>query len=62
MSNAKILIVEDEHAISDLIALNLSLEGFNCSCAYDGKEAADMLEANTFDLALLDIMLPKIDG
>lgn len=59
----KILIVEDEEAISDLIKLNLSDEGYDCYCAYDGQEAADILEQQpAFDLVLLDIMLPKIDG
>lgn len=58
----KILIVEDEKAISDLIKMNLLDEGYDCTCAYDGQEAADIIEHHTFDLILLDIMLPKIDG
>ena len=58
----KILIVEDEKAISNLIAINLTALGYRCFCAYDGKEAADMIEAGAFDLVLLDIMLPEIDG
>ncbi len=37
-------------------------EGYCCTCAYDGKEAADLIEGNKYDLILLDIMLPKIDG
>lgn len=57
-----ILIAEDERAISDLIRLNLIRNGYLCHCAYDGKEAADMLESNRYDLVLLDIMLPQIDG
>ncbi|WP_373889719.1 response regulator transcription factor [Paludicola sp. MB14-C6] len=58
----KILIVEDEKSISDLIKMNLTDEGYKCTCAYDGQEAADIIENNLFDLILLDIMLPKIDG
>lgn len=58
----KILIVEDEHPISDLIRLNLTDAGYECYTAFDGKEAADILEEKSFDLILLDIMLPEIDG
>lgn len=57
-----ILIVEDEKPISDLIKMNLSDEGYDCTCAYDGEEAANIIETQVFDLILLDIMLPKIDG
>ena len=58
----KILIVEDEKPISDLIVMNLIRAGYNCTALYDGESAADMLETNNFDLILLDIMLPKING
>ena len=58
----KVLIVEDERAISNLIRMNLSAEGYECVCAFDGKEAADLIEENRYDLVLLDIMLPEIDG
>ncbi len=58
----KILVVEDEKAIANLIKMNLSQEGYACSLAYDGKQAADLIESNTYDLILLDIMLPEIDG
>lgn len=57
-----ILIVEDEKPISNLIRLSLSKEGFNCTCAFDGVEAADLLEKNRYDLVLLDVMLPGFDG
>lgn len=58
-----ILIVEDDEAISSLLCQDLSDEGYTCTCAYDGRQAADLLEENTcFDLVLLDIMLPEIDG
>ncbi|MCM1272044.1 MAG: response regulator transcription factor [Clostridium sp.] len=58
----KILIVEDELSISDLIKLNLTDAGYECFTAYDGKTAADLLESKSYDLILLDIMLPEIDG
>lgn len=58
----KILIVEDERAISDLIKMNLTAENFECYTAYNGMTAADMLEEHNYDLILLDIMLPEIDG
>lgn len=57
-----ILIVEDEKPISDLLRITLSNAGYKCTCAYTGTSAADMIESQTFDLILLDIMLPGIDG
>jgi len=59
---ADILIVEDEQAINDLIAMNLTRAGFRCTQALDGLTAADLLERRPFDLALLDIMVPGADG
>lgn len=58
----KVLIVEDEQPISNLIRLSLTKEGYSCTCAYDGAEAADLLENNRYDLVLLDVMLPEVDG
>lgn len=58
----KILVVEDEKAINDLIEMNLSGAGYTCTCVYDGIKAADILEGERFDLILLDIMLPGADG
>lgn len=58
----KILIVEDDEAIANLIKINLIAEGYQCTCAYDGKTGADYIEKELFDLILLDIMLPKING
>lgn len=60
---AKILIVEDDTAISNLLRMVLTDEGYQCVCAFDGEEAADIIEKHpVFDLVLLDVMLPKIDG
>ncbi|MGE5396064.1 MAG: response regulator transcription factor, partial [Chitinophagales bacterium] len=53
---------EDEQAIANLIYTNLREEGYRCQCAFDGKTGADLIEQNEFDLILLDILLPEIDG
>lgn len=58
----KILIVEDEEAISDLIRIHLTRAGYSCDQAFDGKEGADKICSSHYDLVLLDIMLPKISG
>lgn len=58
----RILVVEDEMAISNLIAVNLRKAGYVCECVFDGMAAADALEAALYDLVLLDVMLPKVDG
>lgn len=58
----KILIVEDEKPISTLIRMSLSKAGYVCHCVYDGIAAADMIDSEPFDLILLDIMLPGVDG
>lgn len=58
----RILTVEDERAISNLIRMSLEKAGYSCTCAYDGAEAAELLEHSRSDLILLDIMLPEIDG
>ena len=57
-----VLIVEDEQAIANLIYVNLRDEGYRCTCAFDGKQGADFIEKENYDLMLLDIMLPEIDG
>ena len=57
-----VLVIEDEQAIANLIHMNLSGEGYRCTCAFDGKQGADLIEKEKYDLILLDIMLPEIDG
>ena len=57
-----VLIVEDEPAIADLIELTLRRLAYPCVQARTGGEAADLLSAQRFDLVLLDVMLPDIDG
>ena len=58
----RILIVEDEITISRLIAVSLRRAGYDCTVANDGSTAADLIAEHDFDLALLDIMLPGLDG
>lgn len=57
-----ILIAEDEKPISNLIRLSLKNAGYICDCAFNGTQAADLIESASYDLILLDIMLPDIDG
>lgn len=59
---SKILIVEDEIAISDLIKIELESKGYKCDVANEGSLGADYIEKNTYDLLLLDVMLPNVDG
>lgn len=59
---AEILVVEDEEIINELIRRNLSLVGHHCERALDGEEAIEIAKAKKFDLIVLDIMLPKLDG
>jgi DNA-binding response OmpR family regulator len=59
---ANIMIVEDEKAISDLISINLKMTGHHCVQVFCGNDAVALARAQAFDLMLLDIMLPDIDG
>ena len=59
---SKILIVEDEKPIADLIDMSLTARGYQCTCVYDGAAAADLLVEKRFDLILLDVMLPGCSG
>ena len=61
-SKKKILVVEDEKSISDIIKYNLQKEGFTVYTAYDGEDALAKQSSLDPDLVLLDVMLPKIDG
>lgn len=59
---AKILIVEDERPINNLIAKNLTLTGHTPLCAYDGNTALELLQNDPPDLAIFDVMLPELSG
>ena len=58
----RILIVEDEKEIADGLSAVLIKEGYQVDMAYDGLNGLDCLLSNIYDLALLDVMLPKING
>ncbi len=58
----KILVVEDEKAIADILQFNLKKEGYTVVCAYDGEEGLRVAREENPDLILLDVMLPKLDG
>ena len=60
--NEKILIVEDEKEIADLISYALKKENFDVTVALDGERALEKLREESFDLVILDLMLPKIQG
>ena len=60
--NEKILIVEDEKAIADIVEFNLQREGFQTVAAYEGRTGLEMALNNAPDLILLDVMLPLMDG
>lgn len=62
MNEKKILIVDDERPIVDILKFNLEREGFSTIAAYDGEEAINIALAVKPDLILLDLMLPKVDG
>ena len=59
---ANILIVEDDRHISELVKRNLSLVGHTCTCCYDGLSGLEVLQEQSFDLILLDVMLPGVSG
>ena len=58
----KILVVDDERPISDIIKFNLTKEGYEVVTAFDGREALEQFEAEKPDLVILDLMLPELDG
>ena len=62
MDKKKILVVEDEKAIADILVFNLSREGYDTMAAYDGAEGLHKALTESPDLILLDVMLPEMDG
>ena len=59
---ARILLVDDEQAVQKLLSYPLRKEGYEVVAAHDGREALDRFAEQRFDLVVLDIMLPKLDG
>ncbi|HPU30852.1 MAG TPA: response regulator transcription factor [Syntrophorhabdaceae bacterium] len=60
--NMNILLIEDEEKVANFISLGLKEEGYEVDIAYDGKKGLDLLRENTYNLILLDLMIPEIDG
>lgn len=58
----RVLIVEDEHAIMDILVFNLQKDGYETLSAYDGQEGLNLAQSENPDLILLDVMLPQMDG
>ncbi len=58
----KVLVVDDEKLIVKGLKFSLEQDDMEVSCAYDGQEAVDMIKAGDYDVVLLDVMLPKLDG
>jgi two-component system response regulator ResD len=58
----KILIVDDEKKLADVMRLYLKKEGYEVECAYNGEEGEDLIKQNTYNLVILDIMMPEKDG
>lgn len=59
---AKILVVDDEKSIVDILSFNLKREGYDTVCAYDGREGLKLARNEAPDVILLDVMLPYMDG
>lgn len=58
----KVLVVEDDRSISDLIRMNLEIAGYETLQAYNGREALDFLDRKVFQIVILDVMLPGMSG
>ena len=58
----RVLVVDDEKLIVKGIRFSLMQDGMEVDCAYDGEEALELAKNNEYDLLLLDVMLPKMDG
>ncbi len=62
MVKKKILVIEDDRDISELITYNLEREGYDVACLYDGGQAVDFVKKRKPELIILDLMLPEVDG
>ena len=62
MSGKSILIIDDDDLLCDMIASLLELEGFDATIVHDGQAGLEILNERSFDLVLLDLVMPKIDG
>ncbi|WP_458412057.1 response regulator transcription factor [Schinkia sp. CFF1] len=62
MNKGRVLIVDDEADMRRLVRMYLEKEGFSCSEAEDGQVALELLKSNFFDLLIVDVMMPRVDG
>ena len=62
MNHNKILLIEDDKEISEMLKNYLTVENYEVLCAYDGQEACDSFDCTDYSLVLLDLMIPKISG
>ena len=62
MNTKRVLVVEDEKPISDILKFNLEKSGYEVLCAYDGEEGLNLALGENVDVILLDVMLPKMEG
>ena len=60
--NHKVLIVDDDHALADLMTMLLQLEGFQAEAAYSGQQALEMIKSEMPAAVVLDVMMPVVDG
>lgn len=58
----RLLVVEDEKDMNQIIVKSLMTEGYNVESCYDGRTAVDYLLSENYDGAILDVMLPELDG
>ncbi|MFB6307064.1 MAG: response regulator, partial [Flavobacteriales bacterium] len=61
-NNKKILLVEDEESLTDVISMNLDMEGYEVIKTSSGTQAIEAFSNRRFDLIILDVMLPEMDG
>src|SRR5262245_43737899 len=62
VSRARVLVVEDEEAIRDLVCFHLDLAGYECTTATEGRTALQLATERAFELVVLDVVLPALDG
>lgn len=62
MSKSRILVVEDTPSISEVMKIKFAASGFEVEVVTDGEQALESLQAGQFDLVLLDLIMPKLDG
>ena len=62
MNNKKILLIEDNQDLANLLTVHINDLGYDLDCAYDGIEGLEKFENNTYLLIVFDLMLPKLDG